>query len=245
MTIVGYGTTIPRRENPGTAVSELWDGKRRVRTSTLRRVVDETWALWSIPSYVCSGDSGGGIFLNPTPAGGSANILVANVSDGGRDCRRHNNNNRLDTRNIQKLDQQHIAVVPLSRRGLCCTLHWSTATCEIDRVETRERSFPKSSVRFVGVTTPTCDPARTAQRARGMYRRIVAVIFSREAPCQYPSFAAISVSRSPVSEFRDVVVEESIVREADLWYAATNRFARRPCGATEFGMVITVEFWLA
>ena len=28
-------------------------------------------------------------------------VLVANVSDGGRDCRRHNNNNRLDTRSIQ------------------------------------------------------------------------------------------------------------------------------------------------
>jgi hypothetical protein len=65
----------------------------------LRRVVDETWALWSLPSYVCSGDSGGGIFLNDSvtePA-----VLVANVSDGGRDCRSHNNNNRLDTRGIQ------------------------------------------------------------------------------------------------------------------------------------------------
>jgi hypothetical protein len=31
-----------------------------------------------------------------------ADRLVANVSDGGQDCRRHNNNNRLDTRAIQK-----------------------------------------------------------------------------------------------------------------------------------------------
>jgi hypothetical protein len=60
--------------------------------------VDETWALWSIPSYVCSGDSGGGIFLN---AGATEHVLAANVSDGGHDCRRHNNNNRLDTRSIQ------------------------------------------------------------------------------------------------------------------------------------------------
>ena len=95
MTIVGYGTTVPRRDAPpGTTLAELWDGKRRIRTATLRRVVDETWALWSIPSYVCSGDSGGGIFLG--------DLLAANVSDGGHDCRRQNNNNRLDTRSIQK-----------------------------------------------------------------------------------------------------------------------------------------------
>jgi hypothetical protein len=100
-TIVGYGTTTPRRGNelPDTA---LWDGKRRFRTSKLRKVVDETWALWSIPSYVCSGDSGGGIFLGSSRVGtGRRDVLVANVSDGGKDCRRHNNNNRLDTRRIQ------------------------------------------------------------------------------------------------------------------------------------------------
>ena len=57
-TIVGYGTTTPRRQ-ASPSDTAIWDGKRRVRTSTLRRVVDDTWALWSIPSYVCSGDSGG------------------------------------------------------------------------------------------------------------------------------------------------------------------------------------------
>jgi hypothetical protein len=40
-----------------------WDCKRRVRSSLAWRIVDETWGLWSIPSYVCSLDSGGGIFL--------------------------------------------------------------------------------------------------------------------------------------------------------------------------------------
>ena len=92
-TIVGYGTTVPRRDRAAPLDASLWDGKRRFRTSTLRRVVDETWALWAIPSFVCSGDSGGAIFLN--------GALVANVSDGGRDCRRQNNNNRLDTPSIQ------------------------------------------------------------------------------------------------------------------------------------------------
>jgi hypothetical protein len=99
--IVGYGTTTPTRASGGPVDTSAWDGKRRVRSSALRRVVDETWGLWSIPSYVCSGDSGGGIFLTAR-SGGAAERLVANVSDGGPDCRRHNNNNRLDTRAIQK-----------------------------------------------------------------------------------------------------------------------------------------------
>ena len=99
-TIVGYGTTTPQQRMTPPDIG-MWDGKRRVRTSRLRSIVDETWALWSIPSHVCSGDSGGGIFLKPGRDPREDPVLVANVSDGGRDCRRHNNNNRLDTRRIQ------------------------------------------------------------------------------------------------------------------------------------------------
>ena len=97
--ITGYGTTSPPEPNTPVAAWS-WDGKRRIRVSAVRKVIDETWALWSIPSYVCSGDSGGGIFLSA--GAGTPRRLVANVSDGGKDCRRHNNNNRLDTRAIQQ-----------------------------------------------------------------------------------------------------------------------------------------------
>jgi hypothetical protein len=78
--------------------------------------VDETWALWSIPSYVCSGDSGGGIFLgSPGANRPSGEVLAANVSDGGVDCRRHNNNNRLDTRKIQNWISETIRQQPVAR----------------------------------------------------------------------------------------------------------------------------------
>jgi hypothetical protein len=100
-TIVGYGVTEPRKGDapPDPAT---WDAQRRTRTSALRRVIDETWALWAVPGYVCHGDSGGAIFLDALADRSSGgDRLVANVSDGGNDCRSHNNNHRLDTARIQ------------------------------------------------------------------------------------------------------------------------------------------------
>jgi hypothetical protein len=42
-------------------------------------------------------------------------VLAANVSDGGVDCRRHNNNNRLDTRKIQNWISETIRQQPVAR----------------------------------------------------------------------------------------------------------------------------------
>ena len=44
-TIVGYGTTSPR---PRDVAPDAWpwDGKRRIRVSAVRRIVDETWGFW-------------------------------------------------------------------------------------------------------------------------------------------------------------------------------------------------------
>ena len=100
MWIVGYGTTEPGSRKPPVDLT-AWDGRRRFRLSKLRRVVDETWGLWSLPRYVCHGDSGGAIFLESTDDARDGHVLAANVSDGGKDCRSHNNNNRLDTAAIQ------------------------------------------------------------------------------------------------------------------------------------------------
>jgi hypothetical protein len=109
--IVGFGTTDPSiRKSP--IDPKAWDGKRRLRTSKFRRVVDETWGLWSLPSYVCHGDSGGAIFLQSKTNHADAYVLVANVSDGGQDCRSHNNNNRLDTAAVQNWIDETVRTRP-------------------------------------------------------------------------------------------------------------------------------------
>jgi hypothetical protein len=100
--IAGYGVTAPAPGGGPPDPSEF-DGKRRIRDSTFLGVVNSTWGIWSLPSRVCFGDSGGGIIANAHPDNKKTDQrLVANVSDGGIDCLSANNNNRLDTPSVQK-----------------------------------------------------------------------------------------------------------------------------------------------
>ena len=85
--------------HPGRSLTTVF-GKRRISASRLRRVVDETWALGPSPATSAPATLEAAFFCAGATAT-NGNVLVANVSDGGRDCRRQNNNNRLDTRSIQ------------------------------------------------------------------------------------------------------------------------------------------------
>jgi hypothetical protein len=101
--IAGYGVTAPAPGGGPPDDFSAFDGKRRIRDSTFLGVVNETWGIWSLPSHLCFGDSGGGIFANAHPNNKRTDQrLVANVSDGGFDCLNANNNNRLDTPSVQK-----------------------------------------------------------------------------------------------------------------------------------------------
>ena len=52
-----------------------------------------------------------------------AEELIANVSDGGKDCRRHNNNNRLDTRAIQTWIDDTISATTRRDLSTCYRLY--------------------------------------------------------------------------------------------------------------------------
>ena len=85
MLTVGYG--FPRL-GPNGEVPEIseWDGWRRIKASRLDRLVDDTWASWTLPSQICFGDSGSPTFFNPPVSRLFDLSVVAVASDGGIDC---------------------------------------------------------------------------------------------------------------------------------------------------------------
>jgi hypothetical protein len=99
MTFVGYGFTTPRGSRP---FSE-WDGLRRIKVSTIDRLLNDLWASWSLPGVVCSGDSGGATFFNRQPRGCRDHARLAAVaSDGALDCASKDIRVRLDSSAVQK-----------------------------------------------------------------------------------------------------------------------------------------------
>jgi hypothetical protein len=84
MTVVGYGSTEPIPRDPLPPPS-LWDGTR-FRPSGFEKVLNEYWGTWSLPSRVCSGDSGAPTFVDDSRETRAPRRLVAVVSDGGIDC---------------------------------------------------------------------------------------------------------------------------------------------------------------
>jgi hypothetical protein len=102
MLFVGYGFRELSPEGEILPVSE-WDGWRRIHASRMERVVDDTWASWTLPSQVCFGDSGGPTFLQKDPLGGPFDLaLVAVASDGGIDCLSRDDRARIDTSAVQQ-----------------------------------------------------------------------------------------------------------------------------------------------
>ena len=119
MIVPGYGflDSVPGGPHGGMPppISE-WDGWRRIKFSTLRRVVDNEWASWSLPGVVCYGDSGAPTFFNSDPFGGrSHDRLAAVASDGGWVCFSGDDRARIDTTAAQDWISRTIARVLSSR----------------------------------------------------------------------------------------------------------------------------------
>ena len=102
MLFVGYGF---RELGPGGEIPAFseWDGWRRIHASRIERVVDDTWASWTLPSQVCFGDSGGPTFLYRDPLSSPFDLaLVAVASDGGIDCISRDDRARVDASAVQE-----------------------------------------------------------------------------------------------------------------------------------------------
>ena len=100
MITVGYG--FPRL-GPNGEVPETseWDGWRRIKASRLDRVIDDTWASWTLPSQICFGDSGSPTFFNSPSFGRFDLSVVAVASDGGIDCISADYRARVDAAAVQ------------------------------------------------------------------------------------------------------------------------------------------------
>ena len=97
---VGYGFPEPAPGGGQPALSE-WDGLRRIKASSLDRVVDDTWGSWVLPSQVCFGDSGGPTPINLHPHANESHVIAAVASDGGIGCTSPDYRARVDTAAVQ------------------------------------------------------------------------------------------------------------------------------------------------
>lgn len=96
MVLPGYGDldSIP---GGGSQPLSEWDGWRRIKISTLARVVADEWASWSVPGVVCFGDSGSPTFLYNPSKRRADDRVVAVASDGGDICFTRDDRARVDT----------------------------------------------------------------------------------------------------------------------------------------------------
>lgn len=110
MVVAGYGflNSLPGGGRPPRTD---WDGLRRIKASRLQRVVDDTWASWSLPGIVCYGDSGAPTFFNDNPLAGWSHARVVAVASDGGDCFDRDDRARVDTVAAQDWIRETIASV--------------------------------------------------------------------------------------------------------------------------------------
>jgi hypothetical protein len=86
LTVPGYGDIESASGGRPQPIS-AWDGLRRIKSSKLKRVVDNEWASWDEPGIVCYGDSGAPTFFTDSrPGQPRVQRIVAVASDGGDVC---------------------------------------------------------------------------------------------------------------------------------------------------------------
>jgi len=102
MTVPGYGDIESASGGRPQPIS-AWDGLRRIKSSKLKRVVDNEWASWDEPGIVCYGDSGPPTFFTDSrPGQPRVQRIVAVASDGGDVCFSRDDRPRVDTEESQQ-----------------------------------------------------------------------------------------------------------------------------------------------